>query len=47
MTLATDRGDLPKVQFLWTFEDYEPEASTIAHAVERESLPARFEAWLC
>jgi hypothetical protein len=43
--MATDRGDLPKVQFLWTFEDYEPEASTIAHAVERESLPARFEAW--
>ncbi|MGV5432024.1 BbrUII/HgiDII family restriction enzyme [Pseudomonas aeruginosa] len=42
---ATDRGDLPKVQFLWTFEGYEPEASTIAHVVERESLPARFEAW--
>lgn len=42
---ATDRGDLPKVQFLWTFEGYEPEASTIAHVVERESLPARFETW--
>ncbi len=42
---ATDRGDLPKVQFLWTFEGYEPEASTIAHVVERESLPARFEVW--
>jgi hypothetical protein len=42
---ATDRGDLPKVQFLWTFEGYEPEASTIAHVVERESLPARLEAW--
>ena len=42
---ATDRGDLPKVQFLWTFEGYEPEANTIAHVVERESLPARFEAW--
>lgn len=42
---AVDRGDLPKVQFLWTFEGYEPEAATIAHVVERESLPARFEAW--
>ncbi|MCW5262142.1 ATP-binding protein [Verminephrobacter eiseniae] len=42
---ATDRGDLPKVQFLWTFEGYEPEANTIAHVVEREALPARFEAW--
>ena len=42
---AKDRGDLPKVQFLWAFDGYEPEASTIAHVVERESLPARFEAW--
>lgn len=42
---ATDRGDLPKAQFLWTFEGYDPEPSTIAHVVERESLPARFEAW--
>lgn len=42
---AADRGDLPKAQFLWTFEGYEPEASTIAHIVERESLPARFEIW--
>jgi hypothetical protein len=42
---AADRGDLPKAQFLWTFEGYEPEASTIAHVVERESLSARFEAW--
>lgn len=42
---AADRGDLPKVQFLWTFEGYEPEASTVSHVLERESLPARFEAW--
>lgn len=42
---AADRGDLPKAQFLWTFEGYEPEASTIAHVVERESLSARFDAW--
>ena len=42
---AADRGDLPKVQFLWTFEGYEPEASTISHVKERESLPDRLEAW--
>ncbi len=42
---AADRGDLPKAQFLWTFEGYEPEAETIAHVKEREVLPARFEAW--
>jgi len=42
---ATDRGDLPKVQFLWTFEGYEPEANAISHIVERESLSARFDAW--
>ena len=42
---AADRGDLPKVQFLWTFEGYEPEANTIAHVMERESLSARFDAW--
>ena len=42
---AIDRGDLPKVQFLWTFEGYEPEANAISHIVERESLSARFDAW--
>ncbi|WP_420030646.1 ATP-binding protein [Pseudomonas oryzihabitans] len=39
---AADRGDLPKVQFLWTFEGYEPEASTVSHVLERDALPARF-----
>lgn len=42
---ASDRGDLSKAQFLWTFEGYEPEAATIAHVVERESLPARLDTW--
>lgn len=42
---AADRGDLPKAQFLWTFDGYEPEASTIAHVMEHESLSARFDAW--
>ncbi|KCB22392.1 GHKL domain protein [Bordetella hinzii OH87 BAL007II] len=42
---AADRGDLPKAQFLWTFDGYDPEASTISHVLERESLSARFDAW--
>lgn len=42
---ATDRGDLPKVQFLWTFEGYDPEPSTVSHVKERESLSARMAAW--
>lgn len=42
---AADRSDLPKAQFLWTFDGYDPEASTIAHVMERESLSARFDAW--
>jgi hypothetical protein len=42
---VTDRGDLPKVQFLWTFQGYEPESSTISHVMERGSLSARFDAW--
>lgn len=42
---AADRGDLPKVQFLWTFEGHEPESATISHVIERESLPARFDGW--
>lgn len=42
---AADRGDLPRVQFLWTFEGHEPEANTISHVMERESLSARFDAW--
>jgi len=40
-----DRGDLPKVQFLWAFEGGEPEASTISHVLEQETLPARLDAW--
>jgi hypothetical protein len=42
---AADRGDLPKAQFLWTFEGEEPEPSTVAHVLEREKLPARFSSW--
>lgn len=42
---AADRGDLPKVQFLWTFEGTDPERATVSHILEREELPPRFDAW--
>ena len=42
---AADRGDLPKAQFLWTFEGEQPEASTVIHVLERETLPARLPGW--
>lgn len=40
-----DRGDLPRVQFLWTFEGYEPEIDTISHVSERGSLVSRLSEW--
>lgn len=42
---AADRGDLQKAQFLWTFEGSEPEASSVAHVLEHEALPAKFDGW--
>lgn len=42
---AADRGDLPKAQFLWTFEGEQPEAKTVAHVLEREKLPAQLPGW--
>lgn len=42
---VADRGDLPKVQFLWTFEGTVPDPTTIAHVLERDELPPRFDAW--
>jgi hypothetical protein len=42
---ADDRGDLPKVQFLWTFEGTEPEPDTIEHVLERETLLAQLPGW--
>lgn len=40
--VPADRGDLPRVQFLWYFEGSEPEAP---NALEREALPARLDGW--
>ncbi len=42
---AADRGDLPQTQFLWTFEGYNPDPTTIAHVLERESVEARIKEW--
>ncbi len=42
---TADRGDLPMVQFIWNFEDYEPDLSSAAQLLEQESLPNRFAAW--
>ncbi len=42
---AADRGDLPKVQFLWTFEGTALDPPTIAHVLEREDLSPRFDVW--
>lgn len=42
---STDRGDLPKVQFLWKFENTELEESDIEHVLEKTTLPSRKESW--
>ncbi len=40
-----DRGDLPIVQFLWTFGDFEPDPSSIPEVLEQEQLPDRSDDW--
>jgi len=42
---TADRGDLQKVQFLWTFEGGDLNPSMTAHVLEQESLDSRFDAW--
>lgn len=42
---ALDRGDLPKTQFLWTFEGSKLDTDTITHVVEKEDLPSRSSDW--
>jgi len=42
---SADRGDLPKVQFLWKFEGTDIPESNIDHVVESESLPSRLDEW--
>lgn len=42
---TADRGDLPIVQFLWTFGEFEPEEDSIPGVLEQEKLPHRFDNW--
>lgn len=42
---AADRGDLPKVQFLWSFEDTALDSNTIAHVLEKDSVDSRLDGW--
>jgi hypothetical protein len=42
---AADRGDLPKAQFIWTFQEDLPDPATITHVLERELLAGRLEDW--
>lgn len=40
-----DRGDLPKVQFIWTFSENSLDPQTIKHVLERESLDDFLPSW--
>lgn len=42
---TADRGDLPVVQFLWSFGDEEPDFSPAGQSLEREALSDRLDAW--
>lgn len=42
---TADRGDLPVVQFLWSFGDEEPDLSPAGQSLEREALLDRLDAW--
>src|SRR5690606_9951675 len=42
---SADRGDLPKAQFLWTFGAEQPDAHSVAHVLESDTLPARLSGW--
>ena len=40
-----DRGDLPVVQFLWTFGEFTPDESATPNLLECERLSDQFEGW--
>ena len=42
---ASDRGDLPTAQFLWTFGEFCPEKGSIPNVLEQEPLPYRLDTW--
>ncbi len=43
--MAADRGDLPIVQFIWTFGIEQPDLASAPQLLEQEFLPNRFDAW--
>lgn len=42
---SADRGDLPMVQFLWSYADSDIDLSSASQLLEQESLPNRLDAW--
>ena len=42
---AADRGDLPKAQFLWSFQGTPLDANDTKHVLEREELECTLEGW--
>ena len=42
---AADRGDLPKAQFLWTFEGSGLDPETTMHVLEQEEVDASLPGW--
>lgn len=42
---ASDRGDLEKTQFLWTFKGDNSVPATLPHVLERETVDERITAW--
>jgi hypothetical protein len=42
---TADRGDLPMVQFLWSFGNETPDLSSAVQLLESETLPNRLDTW--
>ena len=42
---ASDRGDLPMAQFLWTFGRFTPDSQSSPGLLEQEPLPNRLPSW--
>ncbi len=43
---TADRGDLPVVQFLWSFGDKEPDLTSATQLSEQETLSNRLDDWM-
>lgn len=42
---TADRGDLPKAQFLWSFEGTDLDSTSITHVLEKDTVDARLDSW--